>query len=123
MVAYAGDAYTISPLTSDINTIKKPSPNLSLGYHALSGGDAAASAVKLAIEMMTRAHIYKGDLVLIGDDIDAQEKKEIESLLSGSNWTLSVLAVGTEKLAHRSLYRAGRCCKQIQGKPWLRKLT
>ncbi|MEZ9952875.1 VWA domain-containing protein, partial [Vibrio splendidus] len=102
MVAYAGDAYTISPLTSDINTIKNLVPNLSPDIMPFQGGDAA-SAVKLAIEMMTRAHIYQGDLVLIGDDIDAQEKKEIESLLSGSNWTLSVLAVGTESGAPISL--------------------
>ncbi|OED82646.1 VWA domain-containing protein, partial [Vibrio splendidus] len=102
MVAYAGDAYTISPLTSDINTIKNLVPNLSPDIMPFQGGNAA-SAVKLAIEMMTRAHIYQGDLVLIGDDIDDQEKKEIDSLLSGSNWTLSVLAVGTESGAPISL--------------------
>ncbi|MFA0098028.1 VWA domain-containing protein, partial [Vibrio splendidus] len=102
MVAYAGDAYTISPLTSDINTIKNLVPNLSPDIMPFQGGNAA-SAVKLAIEMMTRAHIYKGDLVLIADDIDGQEKKDIDSLLSGSNWTLSVLAVGTESGAPISL--------------------
>ncbi|PMN75761.1 VWA domain-containing protein [Vibrio sp. 10N.261.45.A6] len=102
MVAYAGDAYTISPLTSDINTIKNLVPNLSPDIMPYQGGDAA-SAVKLAIEMMTRAKIYQGDLVLIADDIDNQEKKEIDSLLSGKNWTLSVLAVGTESGAPISL--------------------
>ncbi|MEZ9597469.1 VWA domain-containing protein [Vibrio sp. 10N.286.46.A8] len=102
MVAYAGDAYTISPLTSDINTIKNLVPNLSPDIMPFQGGNAV-SAVKLAIEMMTRAHIYKGDLVLIADDIDGQEKKDIDSLLSGSNWTLSVLAVGTESGAPISL--------------------
>ncbi|MEZ9613632.1 VWA domain-containing protein, partial [Vibrio sp. 10N.286.45.C10] len=102
MVAYAGDAYTISPLTSDINTIKNLVPNLSPDIMPFQGGNAA-SAVKLAIEMMTHAHIYQGDLVLIADDIDGQEKKDIDSLLSGSNWTLSVLAVGTESGAPISL--------------------
>ncbi|TKE96991.1 VWA domain-containing protein, partial [Vibrio sp. F12] len=102
MVAYAGDAYTISPLTSDINTIKNLVPNLSPDIMPFQGGNAA-SAVKLAIEMMTRAHIYQGDLVLIADDIDGQEKKDIDSLLSGSNWTLSVLAVGTKSGAPISL--------------------
>ncbi|MGF1824458.1 VWA domain-containing protein [Vibrio splendidus] len=102
MVAYAGDAYTISPLTSDINTIKNLVPNLSPDIMPFQGGNAA-SAVKLAIKMMTRAHIYKGDLVLIADDIDGQEKKDIDSLLSGSNWTLSILAVGTESGAPISL--------------------
>ncbi|MEZ9184223.1 VWA domain-containing protein, partial [Vibrio splendidus] len=102
MVAYAGYAYTISPLTSDINTIKNLVPNLSPDIMPFQGGNAA-SAVKLAIEMMTRAHIYQGDLVLIADDIDGQEKKDIDSLLSGSNWTLSVLAVGTESGAPISL--------------------
>ncbi|PMK04066.1 hypothetical protein BCU09_05920, partial [Vibrio cyclitrophicus] len=102
MVAYAGDAYTISPLTSDINTIKSQVPNLSPDIMPYQGSNAPA-AVKLAIEMMTRAHIYHGDLVLIADDIDDQEKKEIDSLLSGSNWTLSILAVGTESGAPISL--------------------
>ncbi|WP_135454414.1 VWA domain-containing protein [Vibrio echinoideorum] len=102
MVAYAGDAYTISPLTSDINTIKNLVPNLSPDIMPFQGGDAT-SAVTLAIEMMTRAHIYHGDLVLIADDIDDQEKQEIDSLLSGSNWTLSILAVGTKSGAPISL--------------------
>ncbi len=102
MVAYAGDAYTISPLTSDINTIKSQVPNLSPDIMPYQGSNAPA-AVKLAIEMMTRAKIYQGDLVLIADDVDDQEKKEIDSLLSGSNWTLSILAVGTESGAPISL--------------------
>ncbi|TKF24921.1 VWA domain-containing protein, partial [Vibrio kanaloae] len=102
MVAYAGDAYTISPLTSDINTIKSQVPNLSPDIMPYQGGNAA-SAVKLAIDMMTRAHIYQGDLVLIADDIDAQEKEAIDSLLSGNDWTLSILAVGTESGAPISL--------------------
>ncbi|TKF55881.1 VWA domain-containing protein, partial [Vibrio sp. F13] len=102
MVAYAGDAYTISPLTSDINTIKNLVPNLSPDIMPYQGGDAA-SAVKLAIDMMTRAKIYQGDLVLIADDIDDQEKKQIDSLLSGNDWTLSILAVGSESGAPISL--------------------
>ncbi|KAB0465654.1 VWA domain-containing protein [Vibrio kanaloae] len=102
MIAYAGDAYTISPLTSDINTIKSQVPNLSPDIMPYQGGNAA-SAVKLAIDMMTRAHIYQGDLVLIADDIDAQEKEAIDSLLSGNDWTLSILAVGTESGAPISL--------------------
>lgn len=102
MVAYAGDAYTISPLTSDINTIKSQVPNLSPDIMPYQGSNAPA-AVKLAIEMMNRAKIYQGDLVLIADDIDDQEKKEIDSLLSDGNWTLSILAVGTKSGAPISL--------------------
>lgn len=40
MVAYAGDAYTISPLTSDINTIKSQVPNLSPDIMPYQGSNA-----------------------------------------------------------------------------------
>ncbi|MGF1709610.1 VWA domain-containing protein [Vibrio kagoshimensis] len=102
LVAYAGDAYTISPLTSDVNTIVNQIPNLSPDIMPFQGGNAA-SAINLSIEMMHNAKIYQGDIVLISDDIDDQERKQIESQLKGTAWRLSILAVGTQDGAPISL--------------------
>ncbi|NOH97141.1 VWA domain-containing protein [Vibrio sp. 99-70-13A1] len=102
LVAYAGDAYTISPLTSDVNTIVNLIPNLSPDIMPFQGGNAA-SAVALSVEMMHNAKIYQGDIVLISDDIDDQERKQIESQLKGTAWRLSILAVGTQDGAPISL--------------------
>ncbi|WP_346763725.1 VWA domain-containing protein [Vibrio sp. Hep-1b-8] len=52
LVAYAGDAYQVSPMTSDSKTIANLLPNLSPDLMPYPGADAAAG-IKLAIEMMT----------------------------------------------------------------------
>lgn len=94
MVAYAGDAYTVSPLTTDSATISNLVPNLSPDIMPYQGADAA-KAVKRSIEMLQRANVSQGDLILIADDIDDNEKGAINDLLSGTPWRLSVLAVGS----------------------------
>ena len=94
MVAYAGDAYTVSPLTTDSATIANLVPNLSPDIMPYQGADAA-KAVERSIEMLQRANVSQGDLILIADDIDDNEKGAINDLLSGTPWRLSVLAVGS----------------------------
>ncbi len=95
LVAYAGDAYTISPLTSDAATLANQITNLSPSIMPYPGANAGA-AVKLAISMLTQAGFHQGDLVLISDDIDNNERKTIEALLADTQWRLSILAVASE---------------------------
>lgn len=113
LIAYAGDAYTVSPLTSDTNTLHALIPNLSPDIMPYQGADAA-SAVKLAIEMLTNAGNHQGQIILISDDIDDREYQEIQELNSSQQWELSFLAIGTEEGAPIKL-SDGSLLKQSSG--------
>ena len=95
LVAFAAGAYTVSPMTSDASTIKNLVPNLSPEIMPAPGSNVVAG-VKKAITMMENAGMAKGDIVLLTDDIDSDQSSQIKSLLSGTHWHLSVLAMGTE---------------------------
>ena len=94
LVAYAGDAYTVSPLTSDSATIANLLPNLSPDIMPYQGANAA-SGVKLAIEMLRNAGMARGELILLTDDLDEQEQSDIENELSGTQFKLVILGIGT----------------------------
>ncbi|MCE7657555.1 VWA domain-containing protein [Vibrio fluvialis] len=95
LVAYAGDAYTVSPLTSDSATIANLVPNLSPEIMPFPGANAA-SGVKLAIEMLKNAGLNRGDIILLADDLDSSESKAIRALLDGTNWTLMIVGIGSQ---------------------------
>ncbi len=94
LVAYAGDAYVVSPMTSDTRTIANLIPSLSPEIMPYPGANAA-KGVELAVEVMQNTGAGSGNIVLVTDDIDAKEKQDIESLLSGSNWRLTILGLGS----------------------------
>lgn len=95
LIAYAGDAFTVSPLTSDSATISNLLPNLSPNIMPYLGADAARG-IQLAIETMTNAGLTQGDIVLLTDDIDSQERDDIEKLLTGTAWKLIIMGIGTQ---------------------------
>ncbi|MEZ8824420.1 VWA domain-containing protein [Vibrio amylolyticus] len=94
LVAYAGDAYTVSPMTTDNQTLLNLLPNLSPDIMPYPGADAAAG-VQLAIETMTNSGLNQGDVILVADDIDDAEKNAIRDLLENTQWRLTLLAVAT----------------------------
>lgn len=59
LVAYAADAYVVSPLTSDSATLANLLPNLSPDIMPYQGSDAAA-AVSLAITMLQQSGHQQG---------------------------------------------------------------
>ncbi|WP_038226486.1 vWA domain-containing protein, partial [Vibrio sp. ER1A] len=94
LVAYAGDAYTLSPLTTDSATLGNLITNLSPEIMPFQGARADL-AVKQAIDMMKQAGLSNGEIILFSDDLGQSELKAIEAMLSGHSWKLSVLAFGT----------------------------
>ncbi|MDQ2164932.1 MULTISPECIES: vWA domain-containing protein [Vibrio] len=113
LVAYAGDAYTVSPLTTDTATLSNLVPNLSPDIMPYPGADAAR-AVQLAIDMMKNAGLAQGDIVLFADDIDSQEQAQIETQLTNTRWKLVILGIGTQAGAPITL-SDGSLLKNAQG--------
>ncbi|MFK8049987.1 MAG: VWA domain-containing protein [Halioglobus sp.] len=106
LVAYAGDAHIVTPLTDDHPTIANLLPALSPDMMPVPGSDAAA-AIKLAIELMHSAGVAQGKIVLVTDGVDSEGRTDIAKLISATGMSLSVLGVGTPNGAPIPLPRGG----------------
>jgi Ca-activated chloride channel family protein len=95
LVAYAADAYTVSPMTSDTATIATQLPSLSPNIMPYQGADAARGIAR-AIDLLTNAGFAAGSIVLITDDLDRAEADGIKQQLNGSNWELIILGMGSD---------------------------
>ena len=69
LVAYAGDAFTISPLTEDISTLETLIPSLSPEIMPVRGSDAYAG-LTLAADLLLQAGYPNGTIYWITDGID-----------------------------------------------------
>ena len=95
LVVYAADAFTVTPLTSDVDTILALLPDLDTALMPAQG-TRADRAVKLALELFTNSGITRGDVLLVSDGLRDHEVERVETLLAEKpGQRLSVLAVGT----------------------------
>jgi Ca-activated chloride channel family protein len=95
LVAYAGDAYVVSPLTSDMNTIANMLPALQPEIIPVSGS-RADRALELAADLLERAGVSRGEILLISDGADSSAVRMAAGLADKGILT-SVLAVGTRE--------------------------
>jgi len=96
LIAYAGDAFTISPLTADGNAIINHIGQLSPEIMPVTGARADL-ALERAIALLENAGYTQGHIVFITDDIDGQTSQKMVNRLQGSNWVVSILAMATEQ--------------------------
>jgi Ca-activated chloride channel family protein len=95
LIAYAGDAFTISPLTDDINNIKLLLPSLSPELMPELGSNPLA-ALTLAHEMLINAGHSKGDIYWFTDGIDNYDIQDITDWSRSNNHRLNILGIGTK---------------------------
>ena len=93
LVAYAGDAYVVSPLTSDMNTIANMLPALQPDIIPVAGS-RADRAMALAADLLGRAGVNQGEILLITDSATASDAI-MAAGLAARGISTSVLAVGT----------------------------
>ena len=96
LVAYAGDAFTISPLSSDAQNLTALIPSLTPEIMPIAGSDPALG-LRAAIELLTNAGYQQGEIFWITDGINNQQMKEVSKIFNNSMFRLSVLGVGTEE--------------------------
>ncbi|SBS30351.1 Tetratricopeptide repeat protein [Marinomonas spartinae] len=95
LVAFAGDAYTITPFSQDKNTIThfllalEPIIMPVYGSNLTSG---VKDALSLIPNKKTSAH-----LIILTDSLDAKDKKAIPSLLADHHLHTDLIAIGTKK--------------------------
>jgi Ca-activated chloride channel family protein len=93
LVAYAGDAYIVSPLTSDMNTIANLLPALQPDIVPVAGS-RADRALEMAASLLGRAGLSHGEVLLVTDSADFADAARARDLKNDGIIT-SVLAVGT----------------------------
>lgn len=113
LIVYAAEAFTVSPLTDDANTIISLVNALDSNMMPLQGSDTSA-AVARATQLLQQAGVPEGDILLISDGIDRQDLEHTLAELKGHQHRLSVLAVGTAEGAPIAL-RDGGFLKDSQG--------
>ena len=93
LVSYAGDAYVVSPLTSDMNTIANLLPALQPDIVPVSGS-RADRALEMAASLLGRAGLSHGEILLVTDSANSADAASARDLKKRGIIT-SVLAVGT----------------------------
>ena len=106
LVAYAGSAFTISPLTNDATTLTNLIPSLSPDIMPDKGSNVLAG-LDMAKELLTQAGYIDGDIILVTDGIDQEEQSDITSFTSNSSYRLNIYGVGTEQGAPIELPEGG----------------
>jgi len=93
LVSYAGDAYIVSPLTSDMNTIANLLPALRPDIIPVAGSRADL-ALDMAASLLQRSGLSQGEILLVTDSATSRDAAKAREL-SDRGILTSVLAAGT----------------------------
>ena len=95
MVSFAGDAYIVSPLTNDMNTIANMLPALRPDIIPVAGSRADL-ALEMAASLLERSGHSRGEILLVTDSANSRDLARARDLADRGIYT-SVLAVGTDE--------------------------
>ncbi len=104
LLVYSGDAFTVTPLTSDVATIENLLNALETNIMPSSGSNPEA-ALKLAVQLLQQSSQQQGDIFLITDGLGEQDGDRLVDSLG--DYRLSILGVGTEQGAPITLSHGG----------------
>jgi Ca-activated chloride channel family protein len=93
LVAYAGAAFTVAPLTDDRNTILNLLQALAPDVMPAPGNDAAAG-IRQGIELLRQSHVKGGEIVLVTDTADDAAVAQAKAARA-QGIRVDVLGVGT----------------------------
>ena len=96
LVVYAGDAFTVAPLTDDAATLLSQLPALTPAIMPMPGNHAAAGLAR-ARDLLRQAGLTHGDVLLITDESEGKAAVEGAAMLRDEGYRVSVLGVGTEQ--------------------------
>ncbi|BFT30930.1 VWA domain-containing protein [Alteromonas sp. D210916BOD_24] len=96
LVAYAGDAFVISPLTEDANNITALIPSLSPEIMPVPGSDPLLG-LQTAEALLTNAGYNTGMIYWITDGIEFSQQAELQSYVSSLPFKVNALTVGTSQ--------------------------
>ncbi|MFA6052382.1 MAG: VWA domain-containing protein [Methylobacter sp.] len=104
LLVYAGDAFTVTPLTDDTETIASQLEALNTDIMPSQGSDTKL-ALEKAVELLKQAGLQKGQILLVTDGVDMN--KTLDTVKSLDKYQLSILGVGTDDGAPIALPEGG----------------
>ena len=94
LLVYAGEAFTVTPLTDDVETIRSQLKALDTGIMPVTG-NRTDKAVALALDLLKQGGMRRGHVLLITDDATPDSARDRVAELRNEGYRLSVLGVGT----------------------------
>ncbi len=104
LLVYAGDAFTVTPLTDDTETIDSQLSALTTDIMP-SEGNNTSIVLEKAVELFKQSGLQKGQILLVTDSVDSD--KTLATVKALDNYTLSILGVGTTEGAPVALPEGG----------------
>jgi Ca-activated chloride channel family protein len=111
LVVYAGDAFTVTPLTDDTDTIASQLSVLNTSLMP-SQGSRADIALKKAVALLEQAGLKTGNILLITDGLNETLYKNVTKKMK--QYQISILGIGTPEGAPIPLENGG-FLKDAQG--------
>lgn len=94
LIVYAGDAFAVTPLTEDSDTILAALPAMTPDIMPVQGSRADRALV-LADQMLAQANIQGGNILLVSDEVSPAQVAADASRIRNQGRKISILAVGT----------------------------
>lgn len=116
LLVYAGDAFTVTPLTDDTATIDSQLSALTTDIMPSQGSNTALVLTK-AVDLFKQAGLQHGQIILVTDDADTDQIPALDG------FQLSVLGVGTAEGAPIPLANGSGFMKDEQGTIVIPKLN
>ncbi len=104
LLVYSGDAFTVTPLTNDTQTIDSQLSALTTDIMPSEGNNTQLVLGK-AVELFKQAGLQKGQILLVTDSVNGD--KALDAVKALDNYTLSILGVGTADGAPIALPEGG----------------
>ncbi len=116
LLVYAGDAFTVTPLTDDTATIDSQLPALTTDIMPSQGSNTSLALAK-AVDLFKQAGLQQGQIILVTDGVEPGVLPPLEG------FQLSVLGVGTAEGAPIPLANGSGFMKDKQGTIVIPKLN
>lgn len=94
LLVYAGEAFTVTPLTDDVETIRSQLNALDTAIMP-AGGNRAGKAITLALDLLKQGGMGRGHVLLITDEVNFDIAGDSVASLRSEGYRLSILGVGT----------------------------
>ena len=95
LLVYAGDAFTVTPLTDDMATIASQLPALTTDIMPGQGNRTDLALLK-AEELLKGAGHSRGEILLVTDEIDLSRIESQARELRQNGYRISILGIGTD---------------------------
>lgn len=106
LIAYAGEAHVVTPLTDDTDTIISQLPALSPNIMPMAGSNVEM-AIDKALQLFKESGLARGDILLITDGVTKDAADTLRKQLKNTAFRLSILGAGTDEGAPIATGRGG----------------